>query len=31
MPSIRYQRLASELLPLANKFYKSQRSPTATG
>ena len=31
MPLIRYQRLASELLPLANKFYKSQRSPMRVG
>ena len=29
MPS--YQRLASERLPLANKFYKSQRSPMRVG
>lgn len=26
-----YQRLASELLPLANKFYKSQGSPMRVG
>lgn len=31
MSLIRYQRLASELLPLANKFYKSQRSPMRVG
>lgn len=31
MPNIRYQRLANERLPLANKFYKSQRSPMRVG
>ncbi|MBX9753423.1 MAG: GNAT family N-acetyltransferase [Pseudomonadaceae bacterium] len=29
--AIHYQRLASELLPLANKFYKSQRSNMRVG
>jgi N-acetylglutamate synthase-like GNAT family acetyltransferase len=29
--SIGYQRLANELLPLANKFYKSQRSNMRVG
>ncbi len=29
--AIHYQRLASELLPLANKFYKSQRSSMRVG
>ncbi|MDO8695867.1 MAG: GNAT family N-acetyltransferase [Pseudomonas sp.] len=29
--AVHYQRLASELLPLANKFYKSQRSNMRVG
>lgn len=31
MTAIRYQRLAPERLPLANKFYKGQRSPMRVG
>lgn len=31
MPTLSYQRLPDELLPLANKFYKSQRSPMRVG
>jgi N-acetylglutamate synthase-like GNAT family acetyltransferase len=31
MPNTSYQRLACALLPLANKFYKSQRSQMRTG
>jgi GNAT superfamily N-acetyltransferase len=31
MPTISYQRLPCELLPLTNKFYKSQRANMRTG